>query len=137
MPLRAIGGHVSAPTIDQYVKIDKYHAPQWLGDRATRRFHVMAKPAGSTCNLARTGQVRLCEVGNAAGVLQTVRISDRLPGRVSEEPPAAHTGGRAGPQLSLPGAQAVLRARGSCCEEDGGAAARDAGFAAAADVRRM
>ena len=23
---------MSAPTIDQYVKIDKYHAPQWLGD---------------------------------------------------------------------------------------------------------
>ena len=31
--------------------IDKYHAPQWLGARATRRFHVMAKPAGSACNL--------------------------------------------------------------------------------------
>jgi uncharacterized protein len=31
--------------------IDKYHAPQWLGARAVRRFHVMAKPAGSTCNL--------------------------------------------------------------------------------------
>jgi hypothetical protein len=26
---------------------DKYHAPQWLGDRAVRRFHVMVKPAGS------------------------------------------------------------------------------------------
>ena len=33
------------------VALDKYHAPQALGDRATRRFHVMAKPAGSTCNL--------------------------------------------------------------------------------------
>ena len=31
--------------------LDKYHAPQWLGDRATRRFHVMVKPAGSACNL--------------------------------------------------------------------------------------
>jgi uncharacterized protein len=31
--------------------IDKYRAPQWLGDRAVRRFHVMAKPAGSACNL--------------------------------------------------------------------------------------
>ena len=30
---------------------DKYHIPQWLGDRAVRRFHVMAKPAGSACNL--------------------------------------------------------------------------------------
>jgi uncharacterized protein len=31
--------------------IDKYAVPQWLGDRATRRFHVMVKPAGSACNL--------------------------------------------------------------------------------------
>lgn len=31
--------------------MDKYRAPQWLGGRATRRFHVMAKPAGSACNL--------------------------------------------------------------------------------------
>ncbi len=31
--------------------IDKYHVPQWLGAKATRRFHVMAKPAGSACNL--------------------------------------------------------------------------------------
>jgi len=33
------------------VNLDKYHAPQWLGDRAQRRFHVMVKPAGSACNL--------------------------------------------------------------------------------------
>ena len=32
--------------------LDKYHAPQWLGSKARRRFHVMAKPAGSACNLA-------------------------------------------------------------------------------------
>ncbi|HEX9206844.1 MAG TPA: anaerobic sulfatase maturase [Steroidobacteraceae bacterium] len=31
--------------------LDKYHAPQWLGARASRRFHVMVKPAGSACNL--------------------------------------------------------------------------------------
>ena len=42
---------MTAPTIDQYLNIDKYHAPQWLGTRAARRFHVMVKPAGSTCNL--------------------------------------------------------------------------------------
>ena len=30
---------------------DKYHVPQWLGPKARRRFHVMAKPAGSVCNL--------------------------------------------------------------------------------------
>jgi uncharacterized protein len=39
------------PTSPTPPAIDKYHAPQWLGDRAPRRFHVMAKPAGSTCNL--------------------------------------------------------------------------------------
>ena len=31
--------------------IDKYSAPQALGASVPRRFHVMAKPAGSTCNL--------------------------------------------------------------------------------------
>ncbi len=31
--------------------LDKYSAPQWLGTRAKRRFHVMAKAAGSACNL--------------------------------------------------------------------------------------
>jgi hypothetical protein len=36
---------------DLPVGLDKYHAPQWLGARASRRFHVMAKPAGSACNL--------------------------------------------------------------------------------------
>jgi len=30
---------------------DKYHVPQWLGDKAVRRFHAMAKPAGASCNL--------------------------------------------------------------------------------------
>ena len=42
---------MAAPTIDQFLKIDKYHAPQWLGNRAKKRFHVMVKPAGSACNL--------------------------------------------------------------------------------------
>jgi uncharacterized protein len=36
---------------EQHSGLDKYHAPQWLGSRASRRFHVMAKPAGSACNL--------------------------------------------------------------------------------------
>jgi hypothetical protein len=27
--------------------IDNYHVPQWLGAKARRRFHVMAKPAGT------------------------------------------------------------------------------------------
>jgi len=34
--------------------LDRYSAPQWLGTKAVRRFHVMAKPAGSACNLACT-----------------------------------------------------------------------------------
>ena len=33
---------------------DKYNAPQWLGAKVRRRFHVMAKPAGAACNLACT-----------------------------------------------------------------------------------
>ena len=45
------GVPVPTPTIDQYVNIDKYHAPRALGPHAPRRFHVMVKPAGSTCNL--------------------------------------------------------------------------------------
>jgi uncharacterized protein len=42
---------VSAPVSPQALGLDKYSAPQWLAARATRRFHVMAKPAGSACNL--------------------------------------------------------------------------------------
>jgi len=38
-------------TLSSYPPLDKYSAPQWLGASATRRFHVMAKPAGSACNL--------------------------------------------------------------------------------------
>jgi uncharacterized protein len=33
------------------VAIDKYSMPEFLGASATRQFHVMAKPSGSTCNL--------------------------------------------------------------------------------------
>jgi len=42
---------VTTPNPSPAAPVDKYHAPQWLGTRAVRRFHVMAKPAGSTCNL--------------------------------------------------------------------------------------
>jgi uncharacterized protein len=31
--------------------VDKYDAPSLLGNQARRRFHVMVKPGGSTCNL--------------------------------------------------------------------------------------
>lgn len=41
--------HVFADHQDAIV--DKYHAPQALRTRAVRRFHVMARPAGPTCNL--------------------------------------------------------------------------------------
>ena len=34
------GGH--AVTQDGPVSLDRYSAPQWLGAKATRRFHVMA-----------------------------------------------------------------------------------------------
>jgi uncharacterized protein len=47
----ATGVPVNKPTLDPKPQIDKYHAPKALGARATRRFHVMAKPAGSACNL--------------------------------------------------------------------------------------
>jgi uncharacterized protein len=35
----------------EFDMIDKYSIPQQLGSAARRNFHVMAKPAGSTCNL--------------------------------------------------------------------------------------
>ena len=38
-------------TPEDPIPLDRYSAPQWLGARATRRFHVMVKPAGSACNL--------------------------------------------------------------------------------------
>jgi uncharacterized protein len=31
--------------------MDKYDAPSLLGSQVRRRFHVMVKPGGSTCNL--------------------------------------------------------------------------------------
>jgi uncharacterized protein len=43
--------HVTPSSTEPSTPIDKYHAPQWLGDRAVRRFHAMVKPAGSACNL--------------------------------------------------------------------------------------
>jgi len=42
---------VNAPPPGRSLGLDKYHAPQWFGARSARRFHVMAKPAGSACNL--------------------------------------------------------------------------------------
>lgn len=39
------------PVVQATIAPDKYHAPQWLGDRAPRRFHVMIKPVGAACNL--------------------------------------------------------------------------------------
>jgi uncharacterized protein len=48
---RHIYAGASAEAYTGPASLDKYHAPQWLGDRAKRRFHVMVKPAGSACNL--------------------------------------------------------------------------------------
>ncbi len=31
--------------------VDQYDAPSLVGNQAQKRFHVMAKPSGSTCNL--------------------------------------------------------------------------------------
>ncbi len=42
---------MSASDLPQNLGLDKYHVPRVLGARATRRFHVMVKPAGSACNL--------------------------------------------------------------------------------------
>ena len=61
----------------------------------------------------------------------------RLLGRVPEEPPAAHARRRTGPQLPVPGTQAVLRARGARRGEDGRTVARGAGFGATADVSQL
>jgi uncharacterized protein len=41
---------MSVPGIEQYLGLDKYNAPQLFGAKH-RRFHVMAKAAGSACNL--------------------------------------------------------------------------------------
>ena len=46
-----MGRPLGVKTLSSYPPLDKYSAPQWLGASATRRFHVMAKPAGSACNL--------------------------------------------------------------------------------------
>ena len=43
--------HVSTSDSPNALAFDKYSAPRVLAARATRRFHVMAKPAGSACNL--------------------------------------------------------------------------------------
>ncbi|MDH5228002.1 MAG: anaerobic sulfatase maturase [Gammaproteobacteria bacterium] len=47
--------------------IDKYQIPRLLGTRAVRRFHVMAKPAGSACNLDCTYCFYLSKQGLAGG----------------------------------------------------------------------
>jgi len=39
--------------------MDKYHAPMLFGKVGERRFHAMAKPTGSTCNLDCTSRLHL------------------------------------------------------------------------------
>jgi uncharacterized protein len=55
--------------------LDKYSAPLWLGDRAQRRFHVMAKPAGASCNLG-CGYCFYLSKHDLAGGLGRGRMSD-------------------------------------------------------------
>jgi uncharacterized protein len=47
-PNQTVGTH---PPIIPPAPVDKYDAPAWLGKQARRRFHAMAKPTGSACNL--------------------------------------------------------------------------------------
>ena len=68
---------MTTPTIGQYRNMDKYYAPQWLGDRAKRRCHVMVKAAARA--LARCGPshlvdslVRSARAGAIVGLLATV-----------------------------------------------------------------
>ncbi|MDH5285269.1 MAG: anaerobic sulfatase maturase [Betaproteobacteria bacterium] len=57
--------------------VDKYHVPQWLGAKARRRFHVMAKPAGPACNLDCTYCFYLGKESLPGGA-GTGRMSDEL-----------------------------------------------------------
>lgn len=57
--------------------LDKYHVPQWLGERALRRFHVMAKPVGAACNLDCTYCYYLSK-GRLRGGPGPGRMSDEL-----------------------------------------------------------
>ncbi len=59
------------------------------------------------------GEIRLRQERDPAEVLPAVSVSHRLLGRMSEEPDHPHAGRRAGPELSLPRLQAILRARHS------------------------
>ena len=93
--------------------------PAWQHSPAVPRRHGV---------LAAPGEVRLREIGDVTCLLQTVRVPQRLLGRMPEEPFRAHTRRRAGPQLPLSGVQALLCPRGPTGTEDGDRVARgDAG----------
>jgi uncharacterized protein len=57
--------------------VDKYRIPQTLGTRAPRRFHVMAKPVGSACNLDCTYCYYLSKE-QLAGMPGLGRMSDEV-----------------------------------------------------------
>src|SRR5512135_2215816 len=57
--------------------VDKYRIPQSLGSRAPRRFHVMAKPVGSACNLDCTYCYYLSKE-KLAGMPGLGRMSDEV-----------------------------------------------------------
>jgi uncharacterized protein len=54
---------------------DKYRLPQWPGAKGRRRFHVMAKPAGASCNL-ECGYCFYLSKDTLAGGLGRGRMSD-------------------------------------------------------------
>ena len=90
----------------------------------TERSSAIARRHGV---LAEPGAFRLREIRSLAGVLQAVPLPQRLLGRVSEESPVANARWRAGPQLSLPGPEALFRACSTYCPENGGATSRGIG----------
>ncbi len=68
--------HLMDPATGRVRAPDKYDAPLMMGDAGRRRFHVMAKPAGSACNLNCTYCFYLSKATLPAGP---------GPGRMSDE----------------------------------------------------
>ncbi len=51
MPAGFTVAGVTVPPLASGHPVDKYDAPSRVGNQARKRFHVMVKPGGSTCNL--------------------------------------------------------------------------------------
>ena len=78
--------------------------------------------SASSCAVGAAAGVRRGEARHAAALLPRVRVPLRVQRRVPEEPHPAHARRRAGPQLAVRGAQALLRAHRPAHEDDGRAA---------------